>query len=516
MRSIRQFVVYLYLLRFSLLLWLLPLILLLVDHFATSAFTRGIFLPVRCLSYLVNTFFLVSNGALSLVTARIVVRNGNDRFDVEAPAFFWKLLGGHGGNKNKWALLALFLSQISTLVSFFWIRTLAERQGISASAIWLGSLFGLLLAAFFWFVVNCVYIVLYDAEAYRPYNSGACPKKDEKDPDPAPIMLLPNWKFLNSIQGKKFQPGFMARKLLSLLSTLARIGGPGYVCERTNGKKGVSGAILWEGHIFATITFFALLVIYLLQWILAAPLRLSYGGNIAIASVVIAFFVGFGMARRRDVGRLEIICCRLCFGVLLAVIPIIITLLYSFFDAQRFPVFAEVLLLFNLLLSLAAGAAFLLDRSRLPVLEVVVGIFLILNMAYHPKSNDRYITLRERSTPAPALRSPADFIRNRAPEAFDSAKSEPIIIVTATGGGIHAAAWTAQILGELEEQSQQDFHGSYNFHDHLVLLSTVSGGSAGALSFLHEYTANDPFAHPRQATKRMFESASCSSLEAVA
>jgi hypothetical protein len=65
-------------------------------------------------------------------------------------------------------------------------------------------------------------------------------------------------------------------------------------------------------------------------------------------------------------------------------------------------------------------------------------------------------------------------------------------LVTASGGGIHAAAWTSVVLTELEKQFAKDQPG-FTFHDHLLLLSTVSGGSVGAMPFLREYYASKPF-----------------------
>jgi hypothetical protein len=55
--------------------------------------------------------------------------------------------------------------------------------------------------------------------------------------------------------------------------------------------------------------------------------------------------------------------------------------------------------------------------------------------------------------------------------------SGPIYIVSAEGGGIRATAWTALVLGELEQQS----HGE--FSKHMLFGSGVSGGSLGLALF---------------------------------
>jgi hypothetical protein len=92
----------------------------------------------------------------------------------------------------------------------------------------------------------------------------------------------------------------------------------------------------------------------------------------------------------------------------------------------------------------------------------------------------------------------------------------PLIIVTATGGGIHAAMWTAEVLEELEKRLPGDPNtGSHSFHDSILLMSTVSGGSVGAMYFLREYNHPDSF-QTASLDDHLVSSAACSSLEAVA
>jgi hypothetical protein len=58
-----------------------------------------------------------------------------------------------------------------------------------------------------------------------------------------------------------------------------------------------------------------------------------------------------------------------------------------------------------------------------------------------------------------------------------STSSSPIVFVTAAGGGIRAAYWTAAVLGRLEDCIQ-------NFHKSIFSISSVSGGSLGASAFV--------------------------------
>ena len=108
--------------------------------------------------------------------------------------------------------------------------------------------------------------------------------------------------------------------------------------------------------------------------------------------------------------------------------------------------------------------------------------------------------------------TPKDILLDRlaasADQLDDSEQDRPLIIVTATGGGLHASAWTAAVLARLEATFDQSSPGS--FHRSLLLASTVSGGSVGLFSYLREI---QPGSVPD--FTRMQIAAQCSSLEAV-
>ena len=73
----------------------------------------------------------------------------------------------------------------------------------------------------------------------------------------------------------------------------------------------------------------------------------------------------------------------------------------------------------------------------------------------------------------------ADF--RRAREAGE--ESFPVYIVSAEGGGLRAAYWTASVLGELNDATDGAFAR------HLFAISGVSGGSLGAAAFVAELDA---------------------------
>jgi len=100
-------------------------------------------------------------------------------------------------------------------------------------------------------------------------------------------------------------------------------------------------------------------------------------------------------------------------------------------------------------------------------------------------------------------------------------EDQPLVVVTATGGGIQAAEWTAQVMARLEKEFREDKQkqlNGYLLHDHVLLASGVSGGSVGLVPYLVEYTAPQGTAFPANdgLRDRLTIGPGCSSLEAVA
>ena len=100
-------------------------------------------------------------------------------------------------------------------------------------------------------------------------------------------------------------------------------------------------------------------------------------------------------------------------------------------------------------------------------------------------------------------------------------EDQPLVVVTATGGGIQAAEWTAQVMARLEKEFREDKQKQlkgYLLHDHVLLASGVSGGSVGLVPYLLEYTAPPGTAFPANddLRDRLTIGPGCSSLEAAA
>jgi hypothetical protein len=140
------------------------------------------------------------------------------------------------------------------------------------------------------------------------------------------------------------------------------------------------------------------------------------------------------------------------------------------------PTLGSVLVLLGLLCWIWSALAFLLDRYRIPVLIPIAAILVLA--AQFPES-DHYFEVRPLAdktefTPADALRPP------------NGVSSDSAIVVAASGGGIQAAAWASRVLTGLvtagDNAGLED-----QFSQSIRAISSVSGGSVGALYFVNAY-----------------------------
>lgn len=112
-----------------------------------------------------------------------------------------------------------------------------------------------------------------------------------------------------------------------------------------------------------------------------------------------------------------------------------------------------------------SGLTFFLDRYRIPLMFPAL-IFILISVRI-TRSDHFFRVYLPDATIAP---SPAEMI----------AGHDRIILVAAAGGGIQAAGWTAKVLTGLANENP-------GFKSSVRLVSSVSGGSVGALYFLKTY-----------------------------
>jgi len=142
-----------------------------------------------------------------------------------------------------------------------------------------------------------------------------------------------------------------------------------------------------------------------------------------------------------------------------------------------------------------AGAAFFLDRYRIPLI-LPLGLVCAVNLApgflpgtwaafpaWFPSSDHYYkvwkIPVRQDFPAAPG----------QVLGAFLGKTGGRVVVVATAGGGIQAAAWTAEVLTQLQSSIVPPA-GKPGFADSIAALSGVSGGAVGMMFFGAHYDGN--------------------------
>ena len=153
------------------------------------------------------------------------------------------------------------------------------------------------------------------------------------------------------------------------------------------------------------------------------------------------------------------------------------------------PAIAYIILLLILLNWSLAIAAFFLDRYRVPLLLLLLGFVVVSNRA---SKSDNFYELRPSSTIAAVSPTQVLTAESRLTPDADHPRGRVTVIATA-GGGIQAAAWTAQVLTGLQTQLRSGPpEQAVNFANSIALISSVSGGAVGTMYFVNQYHADSP------------------------
>jgi hypothetical protein len=123
-----------------------------------------------------------------------------------------------------------------------------------------------------------------------------------------------------------------------------------------------------------------------------------------------------------------------------------------------------------------SALVYVAGRHRIPLLTLIV-IWVALCSLKNDNHDIRTVScgdMHSRLKVEQALRTWHDHIR--ANPTYNAHSKHPLFIVTAEGGGIRAAYWTAAVLGSIQDAEP-------GFADHVFAISSVSGGSVGAAVF---------------------------------
>jgi hypothetical protein len=522
-----RWVRYAYFLRFSLGLWFFALVLCWLNTSAARMLTSGIMTPETIQQYACVGFFLVSAGFVALITARVVLINGPERWDKCYDEFddgrprSLKILLVNDQGQLEWA--ALLMSQLPNAFVYSYLTLNAISSGVPIGEVIFGLILGCVVAVVLWWVANAWYYL-----AYEPVRAS---EKVEFQQNAARTLLFPRVLFGLAKPGDPFDH---EQKTLEAASTWLRglsrwprwlaglLSTPGYV--------GPEGHI-YEGHVFSGLAGFVFLGIYLLLWPLAGPVPAFRWSLFAIAllafvaAAAVWFAWGDKSAARIEARARALRSWKIGLNAAVVAFVVCIALLYFLTSAERFPILATILITATSLCWALCGISFFFDRYRFPVFTVLLVLTIAPRLMHWDRSIDwangpawgsgqeeHYLSITQAESRRDCVPTPKDILLDRLAasggQLDDSQQDRPLIIVTAGGGGLHASAWTAAVLARLEAAFDQASPGS--FHRSLLLASTVSGGSVGLLSYLREI---QPGGVPD--FTRMQIAAQCSSLEAV-
>jgi hypothetical protein len=148
------------------------------------------------------------------------------------------------------------------------------------------------------------------------------------------------------------------------------------------------------------------------------------------------------------------------------------------------PVIIYMMAFLAIVVPILGTMTFALDLSKFPVILTAI---CFVAVSYSFWDVDYYFRLEPSKVSDKTNRS--DFgtaVENRLKFQGSKYKEEgrTLVVVTASGGGIQAAGWTAQVLAGLQDWLGEDFSKS------IGLISSVSGGSVGSLFFV-DYCEED-------------------------
>lgn len=150
--------------------------------------------------------------------------------------------------------------------------------------------------------------------------------------------------------------------------------------------------------------------------------------------------------------------------------------------------------------------AFLLDLYTIPSLPLLLGWSILM---FGVKGGDHYYKLFDRRSSSGGDSAPPPEFSEAVSARLQRLQSQrdTVVVVSASGGGIQAAAWTAQVLVGLHAQLGEEFT------KRIILLSGVSGGAVGLMHYLDRFTEAG---YPEVSScNRIVEAASRESLDAT-
>jgi Patatin-like phospholipase len=465
---------------------------------------------------------IVSAGMVILMLIRIIAVNGDERFDVACRDADGKLmpiemswLRRHLGQLD--LSLKVFLAAHAAgavLLGFVGRNILYEiADHDQIVKLFENAALGVFLAYVFWLFVGLLYYWTFDADTTNPIP------REVIFPRVLLFWLKDTW--LKDIQMSPPPP--LSRWLHWPFRVIARLGKEGYARPE-------NPDYLYEGHrlAFIAIVGLAVLYVYFFSFTAPVPITVPYLANLTrvVALVAVAFTLAGSALGEWPKTAAAIAVKILAITVLAGFLLVIVYFWAADKSAPRgFSVLGSILIFVTGIFWILTSFSFAFDGTRVPIFICsAAGLLFLKSLSGYP--GEHYFTAVTQSMPFEAALTPNEILDRRVgdPPKDENADYPPLIVITAEGGGIHSAAWTANVLAELEMTFRQQ---GTSFHGSILLASGVSGGSVGLLPFLREYTDRpqafpDPGRNPDgsektdTANERLVLSANCSSLQAIA
>jgi hypothetical protein len=179
------------------------------------------------------------------------------------------------------------------------------------------------------------------------------------------------------------------------------------------------------------------------------------------------------------------------FAATLAVIAFCTYLGMAFYKAQitaeasRVPALAFVLLSLIVACWTLAALAFFFDRYRFPLFWILL---ILSGITWSVPQSDHFFRVEEFKNPLSDAPTAAEYLATRLKHPAGGLESphRRLVFVATPGGGIQAAAWTAQVLTSLNSTPDSAFRNS------VAVISSVSGGSLGSIVYGASFAGNFP------------------------
>jgi hypothetical protein len=170
------------------------------------------------------------------------------------------------------------------------------------------------------------------------------------------------------------------------------------------------------------------------------------------------------------------------------------------------PTLFYVLLIISMATLFYGGATFYLDYFRIPVFIILLSFSAF---SYYTLGVNHYFQLEKLADIQD--NDAKDFKKVLDKRLEHQTGERTLVIVCASGGGIQAAGWTAQVLTGLQDK---ELLGK-SFTKAIGLISSVSGGSVGMMYYLDRFIDESDTTYSAEKPKSIFDSATQDSLDAV-